>query len=266
MEDNINSNIIQSLWIGGQLSNVERLCIQSFIDYGHDFHLYAYEEIKNAPTGTHLFDASAILPQTEIFKFEEGWGKGSVAGFADLFRLLLLQKNGGWWADMDIVCLKALNFDTETILCSSYEGEYGSLANNCVIKSPKNSALLKYCIEYISGLGIKNMSFGEAGPFLFQKAVKELQLEDKVVPYYYFNPIRWRSAGELILGKTSTINKLKEHIRPLFKPDTMKGRKIDAGSYTVHLWNEIWRSNNFNKNGKYSPNCLFEQLKRKHNI
>ena len=36
------SEFIQSLWIGPRLSNMEHLCIKSFIDHGHKFHLYIY--------------------------------------------------------------------------------------------------------------------------------------------------------------------------------------------------------------------------------
>ena len=37
--------IIQSLWIGQRLSDLERLCIRSFLQKGHPFHLYTYNEI-----------------------------------------------------------------------------------------------------------------------------------------------------------------------------------------------------------------------------
>lgn len=265
MENNLN-NPIQSLWIGGQLSKVELLCIQSFLDHGHAFHLYCYEEIENIPKGTQLYDARCILPEDKIFRFKEGWGKGSVAGFADLFRLLLLQHNGGWWVDMDIICLNPFLFGQETIICSSYEGEYGSLANNCVIKAPKNNYFINYCINELAKTELEKMDFGSAGPFLFQKAIKQLHAKHLIVPYQYFNPISWKFIDELILGKISTVNKLKEYARPVLKPQTMPGRKVGANSYAVHLWNEVWRSNNFDKNAQYDKNCLFEKLKRKHGI
>ena len=40
------SNIIQSLWIGTELSNLERLSIKSFIDNGHTYHLYVIKTLK----------------------------------------------------------------------------------------------------------------------------------------------------------------------------------------------------------------------------
>lgn len=257
---------IQSLWIGGNLSKVEKLCIQSFLDHGHEFHLYAYEEINNVPKGAKVFDARSVMPEESIFRYKEGWAKGSVSGFADVFRLLLVQKNGGWWVDMDIICLKKFDFKEDSIFCTSSEGEYGSILNNCVFKLPKDSLFIDSCISEIKKLDLNNMGFGKAGPFLFQSKVKELNLEKDVMPYEYFNPIGWKNVGELILGKISTEARIKEILRPIFKPNTMAGRKISSLSYTVHLWNEVWTSMGYDKNGTYHRNSLLEKLKRKHHI
>ncbi|QEC77915.1 glycosyltransferase [Mucilaginibacter ginsenosidivorax] len=265
MESDINKNI-QSLWIGGQLSKVEQLCIQSFIDHGHNFHLYAYEEITNAPKGTIILDARSIIGEDAIFKYKSGWGAGSVSGFADLFRLLMVQKNGGWWVDMDIICLKKFDFEADTVFCSSFEGEYDQLVNNCVFKAPKDSEFIQYCLDQIALIDLKTMPFGMAGPFLFQKVVKELQLEKYVLPYSYFNPIAWKNVSTLILGKMNKADRIKEFIRPVLKPNTMPGRKIGPHSYTVHFWNEIWNTGKLDKNGVYDSNSLFEKLKRKHGI
>lgn len=264
-ELNLN-NQIQSLWIGGNLSKVERLCIQSFLDYGHEFHLYAYEKIGNVPKGTTIIDARSIMPEEAIFRYKKGWAKGSVSGFADVFRLLMIQKNGGWWVDMDVICLKKFDFQSDTVFCTSAEGEYGSLVNNCVFKLPKDSLFIESCLTDIKNLDLKNIGFGEAGPFLFQSRVKALNLEKFVVPYRYFNPIGWRGMTELVLGKMSTLEKIKEIFRPLLKPKTMVGRKIDHNSYTIHLWNEVWKKNGFDKNATYDKDSLFEKLKKKHNI
>jgi len=82
--------IIQSLWIGESLSNMEKLCISSFLKNGHPFHLYVYDEVKGVPEGTILKDASKILPPNMIFKYKD---HDSYAAFANLFRYkLLLEK------------------------------------------------------------------------------------------------------------------------------------------------------------------------------
>jgi len=46
----------------------------------------------------------------------------------------------------------------------------------------------------------------------------------------------------------------------------MQGRLIKKKSFTLHLWNEIWKAGNLDKNATYAQNCTFEQLKRRHKI
>ena len=45
---------IQSLWIGGKLSLMEQLTINSFINNGHEFHLYVYDEIETPMYATSM--------------------------------------------------------------------------------------------------------------------------------------------------------------------------------------------------------------------
>lgn len=259
-------NIVQGLWIGGALSKVEQLCIKSFLYYGHTFHLYVYDEVKNVPEGTVICDGNEILDRKHIFTYKSGWGKGSVSGFADIFRINLLNKKGGWWVDMDIICLRNFDIAQEVVICTSFEGEYGSIPNNCVIRFRKDDPILQYCLEKISDLDFKTMPFGAAGPLLIAQTVKDMKLKDEVVPYTYFNPVGWKAMGELVLGQTTKMAKWKEHFRPYLKPATMPGRKIGKDSYSLHLWNEIWTNSGFDKNGSYPADCLFEKLKRKHGV
>jgi hypothetical protein len=82
--------IIQSLWIGDRLSVMERLCISSFLQNGHEFHLYVYQDTAGVPPGTVLRDGNEILPSERIFTYRE---HQSYAGFANFFRYkLMLEK------------------------------------------------------------------------------------------------------------------------------------------------------------------------------
>src|SRR5690625_7959918 len=104
--------VIQGLWIDGELSAMEELCIRSFLANGHEFHLYTYGDVPNAPSGATVRDAREILPEDRIFRCEGGvFGKGSLTGFADIFRYQLLFDRVGWWVDMDVICLKPFPFE-----------------------------------------------------------------------------------------------------------------------------------------------------------
>ena len=55
------SNIIQSLWIGKELSVMEQMCLSSFVKNGHEVHLYTYDNVKNIPEGVQIKDGNDIL-------------------------------------------------------------------------------------------------------------------------------------------------------------------------------------------------------------
>ena len=110
--------IIQSLWIGGSLSKIEQLCINSFLKNNHEFHLYTYGEVQNIPEGTTVKDANEIINSSEIFTYNGG----SYAGFADWFRWELLYKKGGFWVDTDVICIKPIDSAPYTSSSSKSKG------------------------------------------------------------------------------------------------------------------------------------------------
>ena len=123
-KDNI---IVQSLWIGPSLSNLEKLSISSFIKNGHDFHLYIYEPVEGIPEGTTIKDGNDILPEKDIFSYSNSEaGKSSVSAFSNIFRFQLLYLKGNYWVDTDMVSTQFLNipepylFTTEPITNKGY--------------------------------------------------------------------------------------------------------------------------------------------------
>ena len=69
-------------------------------------------------------------------------------------------------------------------------------------------------------------------------------MEDCVRPWKTFNPIGFEQVGMLFDETFGEIN-LEE-------------------SYSLHLWNEMWRRFNIDKNQQYDSNCLLEKLKKKY--
>jgi hypothetical protein len=50
---------------------MEQLSISSFLQNGHDYHLYVYDEVKNVPAGTVVRNANEILPAVRIFQYKD---------------------------------------------------------------------------------------------------------------------------------------------------------------------------------------------------
>lgn len=114
-----DNKVINGLWgcfAGETLSNLERLCIYSFCAHGHDFHLWSYHDIPNVPKDASggkvvVRDAADILPQSKIFR-----RKGGLSHFSDWWRWEFMRKVGGWYADMDIVCLRPIDFADDIVV------------------------------------------------------------------------------------------------------------------------------------------------------
>jgi hypothetical protein len=133
---------IGALWIGGDLSFLEQLCLKSFVDAGHEVILYTYEGVTNAPQGVVQADASDILPQTGFLRHER---TGSPALHSDIFRYHMLAKQDQMiWADTDAYCVKP--FTTETGHYYAWESDHG--LNGGVLGLPQDSATLAALLEF----------------------------------------------------------------------------------------------------------------------
>ena len=154
--------------IGARLSTLEQLSIQSFLDHGHAFHLYVYQDLDDPPPGTVLKDANEILPASEIFQYPD---RKSVAAFANIFRYKLLLERGGWWADTDMVCLRPLElsdahvFVSETIALRGAAGPQ-TVVGNCLIKAPAGSPAMQLALRTSLARDRATLRWGEIGPRL----------------------------------------------------------------------------------------------------
>jgi len=231
---------IQGLWIGPKLSTMEQLSISSFLANGHPYHLYVYDAVKNIPRGTVVRDASEILPASAIFQYRQ---YETYSGFSNFFRYKLLLERGGWWADMDLICLKPLDFAEEYVFSS--EMDKGVEVINCgAIKTPPGSEVMAYAWSECQSKDPKQITWGETGPRLMAQAVTALRLESYKKSYQVFCPFAWNEWRKVI--------------------EAEQNMRLDPSTHAIHLWNEIWRQEGMDKDARYEPGCLYEQLKREY--
>lgn len=201
------SEQFHSLWIGKKLSHTELLTLYSFAEKGHEIQLWAYTEIKNIPDFVRIKDANLIIPESKVFKYgnkkELDWGKGSYAGFSDIFRYKLLYDEGGWWVDMDITCLK--QFEIKEPYFFRNHWKLPVVGN--VMKVPPKSELMKNCFERASKEVDKNNTDWHKPIKILNEEIEQLDLmkyrkfglfnldmDHTVQPYlknHYDFPIDW---------------------------------------------------------------------------
>lgn len=241
-----DSNIsIKGLWIGNELSPNEVLCVKSYLHHGHTFQLYTYDGVQNIPKGVVIKDANQIIPRSEIFTFTNREHKQSLAAFADMFRFKLLYELGGWWSDMDAVCLKPYDFDQDYVFMQEKQKNQDNRVCNGIIKCPAGSSIMKACFDSVVEMreNINSQIWTATGPILLGKMVNRFQLNEFVLPQEFFSPIGYYEIDKLF----ST-----------FVPG--------PESCSVHLYNEVWSMRDISKYGVYPKGCLLEKLKRDYSV
>ena len=147
---------IQGLWLGNRLGLIEQLSIRSFLAHGHPYHLYTYEDVADVPAGTKIMDGNEILPSSELYRGQHrGW-----APFSDWFRWELLLRRGGYWMDLDMVCLKPLDFAEPLVL--GWQGRRGKgVVCGAAVKAPPGHPLAQALVEYCRkpGLSVRRRYF-----------------------------------------------------------------------------------------------------------
>ena len=260
--ENKNKTIVQSLWIGAELSTLEVLCCQSFIKCGHIFHLYTYEEVKNIPKGVKVIDAEKILPFEELKMIQK-----DQLPFSDIFRYKMLYEKGGYWVDLDMICLKKLNFKEPYVFSSERTIQKGGLRNRKgtftsnigILKAPKHSEfyhrVYEECMKKIKkkGKSSKPIEF----MILMKKYIPEYGLQKYVKAPHLFCPLDWWNT--------------KEAFYPPCCPDKygVEGypqENIIKHSYTIHMWRSLMRKKKINPDKMYDSNSLYEILKRKYKM
>ena len=250
--------IVQSLWIGTELSILENLCINSFLKNDYEYHLYTYNTVKNVPDKTIIKDANEILNESEIFSYTNT----SFSAISNRFRFELLYKKGGMWVDTDVVCINKYDFDLESdkyIIFSESNKKYNEQKiGACILKFPKNDPILldaiQMCIDKKQDIISGTLTWG-LGPSTVKYIVDKYNLHRYLKPWNF--------------GNSCSCHHVMSIINPDFKCNDPKGyatciNELSSQTYFVHLWHEFWRRNNIDKNAIFNKKSLYEELKTKY--
>jgi len=233
------------LWVGGPLSMLESLSLTSWLANGHEVNLYTYGKPTNEPKGLRICDAREILPAEADTR--SAAGGQSPTRFSDRFSYALLTARGGIWAEIDVVCLRPLEFAAgmdyffASEMLPAQAGDEGKLrirASGCVMKAPAGSPLMKDCLDVASAPAGQREN-AATGPLLLHGAVEKYHMTAALLNPNLFCPLPFWNVGALITGIA------------LLPPE----------SFGLHLWSESWRRNFFDKNANYDPLSLYERLK-----
>lgn len=199
---------LNTLWVEGPLSNLERICLASMLKQGHEVILYTYGKVSNIPKGIIVRSADDILPYDDSFRHNT---TGSISLLSDYFRLALFKKEMGVWIDCDCYLLRPLEMPAHGYIL----GYEVNTINSAVLHLPSNSQILndmitacenpekspywldfrRATIKRLSHLvrgkkwHLSEMGWGIVGPVALSRLIPRYNMSDRVQPMKKFYPV-----------------------------------------------------------------------------
>lgn len=199
---------LNTLWVDGPLSHLERICLASMLKQGHRVTLHTYGKVTNVPQGIIIKSATDTLPLDDTYRHRK---TSSISLFADYFRCVLLKKEMGVWVDLDCFLLQPLEVPSHGYLL----GHELNTINSAVLHLPSDSPILHdlltactapnkspYWLDFrrkiikraayiISGKKwhLGDMGWGIVGPVALTRLIPRYNLLDKVQPMKAFYPV-----------------------------------------------------------------------------
>ncbi len=248
------SDTANFFWMGN-LSIYEIANIESFIDNGFKVNIWTYDmnlDFQHLQNKLKIKDASIILDKNLLYRFNQGKQKSSMSSFSNIFRFELLKKYGGWWFDMDCICIKGVEeFKNLTLENDFIIGRERVNYTGSSVLFFSDEDLLDRLIEATwEIINSNNYTFfwGEIGPDLISEIVLKRNLMNETLDPSLFYRI---SADKFYL---------------LFKrfPSTNSIVELNLqNSFIVHTWNEMFKRY-FIKKTKLPPtnSYLYDHLKK----
>jgi hypothetical protein len=221
--------VVHSLWIG-EIGPIEELCLRSFVRNGFQVRLWTYTPLSIDIPGVVPSRADDILARSLVdeFRYENSTSKSP---FSNIFRYRLLADLGGIWVDMDNVCLRPFEAESEYVFPSlsaphqrdpEIAEDGGVQIDSWFIKAPAGSPLMEHCFATGFEYRGKLPPWGTMGPVLLNEGVRRFGLREFAAES--FMPINWHYAHRYPVERKRFKAFFETH-RPT--------------SWTAHLYREI---------------------------
>jgi len=231
------------LWIGDTFPELQQLSVKSLLLTNHKVKLFVYQDYPEIDylkifDNLSICDANDILPSNKIWNYTiSNFGKGSVSGFANHWRLVYLKNRGGTWVDLDVLAIR--NFqetyhESEIVIGSEMVGSLNSgkeRPNNNLLSFPPNDPLVNKMLDIAEDIG-QNAKHAETGPKLLAKLLrsKDWSIYSKfVLPYLAVGPIIYNRSRSFVKDSPEKV---------------CKEQRIDINQvYGFHVWNTYFTVN-----------------------
>ncbi|WP_375261996.1 class I SAM-dependent methyltransferase [Palleronia sp.] len=262
---------IGSLWIGPELTWLEQLCLQSFVDAGHAVTLFTYEHVAGVPDGVRVAPAAEIMPGDKILRHAR---TGSPAYHADIFRLRLMHETDLIWADADAYCVRPWKIAPDAPFYGWIAGDVAQV-NNGVLRLAKGSETLRRMTDFAEdpypippwlsdarrarltevkasgqGVHVSELPWGVLGPDLLTHMLRETgEISHAAAPHVIY-PVPLPDTHLMLKGDR------RDRVAALVGEETL----------SVHLWGRRCRNAAAKRGGLPQPGSWLAEMLDRHGI
>lgn len=241
-----NPEVCHMFW-HGNFTLMEKAAVSSFVKHGFKVNLWSYQGLE--VDGAISRNAEEILPESDLHKYSQYHPihkiHNTLTAFADLFRIVVLTKEEGWWFDTDCFCL--VNQSKFYNLRSTLGENRFLTGKHLLINEPNKSCanvaamwmtadeasiLKETLLELFKKYNNKLPIWGMSSPRLIQSHVDNYKLYKNTVDEKYFYEIHWTEPDLY-----SDPAKLSTALRRI------------KNSYLTHVWNSSAEKADYVKDG-----------------
>jgi Glycosyltransferase sugar-binding region containing DXD motif len=236
---------VHMLWAFGELSQLELLCVNSFVKQGFDLSVWSYNSNLSCPSGATLRDAREVLPESTLLNYQ----RSSIAAFSDLFRYAVLMQHSGLYVDTDVIALRNASLMAPQhpfLVTERTQNSSNFKINGNVIycPNPERGVIIDLALSVAKQFSIEKMEWGDIGPNLLTALhCAYPKVSFQLMPPEFANPINWWQSPEELL--------------------TQAGH-ISENTFFLHCFNEMWRQKGIDKNAPFPAGSMMETLAQKY--
>ena len=219
----------------GELTKLEIASMLSFKKHGFYVKLWTFNNLDFYIDGIEVCDAKKVYPK-EVFEkiFQEYFDKTNMneqkqktanyTSASDMFRTFVIKKFGGWYFDLDCICLvdvekfiklkesKEIIFGLHRVgsdNCYQYEAN----THTIYLGDKYKEIFYDRLVKYLDNKDYKFTIWAETSNYFLNLMIKEYGLYEQVLNENYFNPLAYYSNDmDFLLDETK-----KELVQDKFK-------------------------------------------------
>lgn len=207
---------ISLFWDRQRLKKLNHLCLLTHLEQNNKVNIYTYDPVLFdcfKHPNLNIINANEIISETEKFYYKGNntCAYNCVVGFSDLFRYMVLYKNGGWYFDFDTIMFRPIPEELvlqDTVIRPHFGYTYAS--NICKFK--KGDAILMELYKITKEKVNENNNEWGLPLKIFTDIIEKSDYKSFLIDKKYFSNDNFEDIFNFLLTKTLNLRDTGDYV------------------------------------------------------